>query len=286
MSFFVPSGPVLPPTALPHSERRAKVRYTCRVKSTWRPLGSPSTAWDAIVQDVSESGLRLLMGMQHKRGTILSVNVECGHERFSKGILVRVTRCQPLQEGLWNLGCSFIKPLKEKELLALLQSSAAAAPEQTIEPLTAPPATGGREKGSGAPACRTEVADASPSSSRPNVFQAVVPPSVAMSASGSPEKRRTPRRGSNLAVVQITRPGSWSKSVEGWVVNKSLGGMCLCSPRKFDTDTILEITPKRQSGSNSTLELRVVQVRSEGARYMLHCQFTKHPPAQVLRLFG
>lgn len=286
MSFFVPSGPVLPPTALAHSERRAKVRYTCRVKSTWRPLGSPSTAWDAIVQDVSESGLRLLMGLQQKRGTILSVNVECSHERFSKGILVRVTRCQPLQEGLWNVGCSFIKPLKEKELLALLQASAAGAPEHTPKPLAAPAARGGSEGGSAAPACGTEAADASSSFPDPRVYPMSVPPSATLSASGSPEKRRAPRRGSNLAVVRITRPGSWSKSAEGWVVNKSLGGMCLCSPRKFDTDAILEITPKRQSGSDSTLEVRVVQVRTEGTRYMLHCQFTKHPPAHVLRLFG
>ncbi len=286
MNSFVPLDPVLSATTSLPAERRAKVRYTCRVKSTWRPLGSPSTAWDAIVQDVSESGLRLLMGQEQKRGTILSVNLECGHERFSKGLLVRVTRCQPLKDGLFSVGCKFIRPLREKELLALLRTSGTTAPDMTCQPVAAPLAPAENTGCRIPPKGGTEADAPTLSVSGPGNSRASDPPVAAVSASGSREKRRAPRRGSNLAVVEISRPGSWLKPVEGWVVNKSLGGMCLCSPRKFDTDTILKITSKRQSGSDSTLEVRVVEFRTEGTRYMLHCQFTKHPPAHVLRLFG
>ncbi|MCS6977388.1 MAG: PilZ domain-containing protein [Gemmatales bacterium] len=280
MSSFVPTGPV---SLTSFSERRAKVRYTCRVKSTWRPLGSPDTAWDALVQDVSETGLRLLVGTQQKRGTILSVNLECGQERFSKGILVKVVQCRSQEGGLWSVGCSFIKPLKEKELLALLHASAdvgaeLAAPNpsvsRSVEAAARSSAVPTRHKREDAHATE-EVSDA----------HAKTSPVESPSPMGGAEKRRAPRRGSNLAVVQITRPGAWSKSVEGWVVNKSLGGMCLCSPRKFEEDTILEVRPKRSSGTDLTLEMRVVHVRQEGTRYMLHCQFTRHAAPHILRQF-
>lgn len=286
MPSFFPTGLVSAGFAVSQGERRAKVRYTCRLKGTYRALGGPQAAQDALILDASESGLRLLMGVQQKRGTILSVAVEGGQERLARGVLVKVVQCRKHEGDLWAVGCRFVKPLEEAELLALLHASVRADPTHPPQPVT----PGGSAIAGENP--RQTVTDTASSQQREETRPTPASAPVdAMSAAnfaapmGGAEKRRSPRRGSGLAVVHISRTGAWGKPTEGWVINKSLGGMCLCSPRRFDEGTLLKVAPKRRSSEKAEVELHVLHVRQEGARYILHCQFVSHVPAHVLQRF-
>jgi hypothetical protein len=259
------------------SERRAKVRYACRLKGAWRPLGSEGIAWEALLQDVSESGINLVMDCPQKKGTILAVKLDCNHERFNRPVLVRVAHAKEEQDGLWSVGCSFTAPLKEKELFALLQIGAMNTPASTPNPTpgatTVPPP---------APVAPPPPIAKKPERSKQPLHHPASDPFLLGSRS---EHRRTPRRGGSSVVVNIGRPDS-ERPVEGWVVNRSLGGLCVCSPKNFEPDTILRIRVKRSAESAPSVEVRVRGSSTEGQRFMLHCQFIRQPSANTLMMFG
>jgi len=278
MASFVTSGLLNSYMMSSPSERRAKVRHACRLKGTWRPLGSQGVAWESLLQDVSETGLNLLMDCELKRGTILAVKLECPHERFARPVLVRVARCAEQPDGLWSVGCTFTSQLKEAELLALLRVGAMTTPaalpgpqpsQPRPKPVPPPPAA------QSAPVRRPERQP------RPEPHPAYDP----FLSGGSSEHRRTPRRGCSSVAVLIGRPRE-HEQVEGWVVNQSLGGMCLSSPRTYEVDTVLRVRPKRGGESSPTVEVRVRAVSTEGHHFKLHCQFTTQPSASTMMAFS
>jgi hypothetical protein len=205
------------------------------------------------------------MESSFKRGTILAVKFECPGERFAKPVLLRVARCEQVEEGLWSVGCSFASHLQEKDLLSLLGAGTSIPPHEGAQPL--------------APAPQAKEIDFP---AQPEVTASYDP----FLAGSTSEVRRTPRRGGASITVSFNRAGSTDRPLEGWVVNRSLGGLCLCSPRGFDVDTILRLKSKKGGDSAATLEVRVRGVREEGQRWMLHCQFTIQPSAQTLMMFG
>jgi hypothetical protein len=279
MASFVTSGLLNSYMMSSPSERRAKVRYACRLKGAWRPLGSQGIAWESLLQDVSETGLNLLMDCELKRGTILAVKLDCPHERFARPVLVRVARCAEQADGLWSVGCTFTSQLKDAELLALLQVGAMTTPAALPGPQPA--------QTSPKPVPPPPVAQPAPVR-KPERQPRQEPPSSFdpfLNGAGSAEHRRTPRRGAASVAVLISRPRE-SEHVEGWVINHSLGGMCLSSPRTYEVDTILRVRPKRGGESPPAIEVRVRAVSAEGHQYKLHCQYTTQPSASTMMAFS
>jgi hypothetical protein len=93
----------------PANERRAFVRHFC-------DIGAVVESWPAQIEDVSRSGLKVIIGRRFEVGTILKVEVPLkGEESFST-FLARVVRAAPERIGSWCLGCAFLQEISEGEL--------------------------------------------------------------------------------------------------------------------------------------------------------------------------
>jgi serine/threonine protein kinase len=111
-------------------DRRACVRFAMSVGSNCTinasvfdaPGGSPDAAelWPLVVQDVSATGIGLLLARRCEPGTELSVEVVTGAGRPPRPLPVRVVRVRKDHYGHWLHGCAFLSPLPEPELSALL----------------------------------------------------------------------------------------------------------------------------------------------------------------------
>ncbi len=101
-------------------ERRAHVRYSHALRTTCRPLGREAGTWSARVRDVSRSGVALLMDREVRLGAVLVVALDGLGGRFARPQLMRAIRVRPEGAGAWNVGCTFVTPLSEDDLQALL----------------------------------------------------------------------------------------------------------------------------------------------------------------------
>jgi serine/threonine protein kinase len=117
-------------TATATDNRRGCVRYAlgvgsnCTINSNvFDPPEAPSDAtelWPLVVQDVSATGIGLLLARRCEPGTELSVEVMTNPDRTPFCLPVRVVRVRKDNFGHWTHGCAFLTPLDEAELTALL----------------------------------------------------------------------------------------------------------------------------------------------------------------------
>jgi PilZ domain-containing protein len=102
-------------------ECRAHVRFAHALRSTCRPLGREGgTAWTARARDVSRSGIALVMEREVKVGTVLVVALDGLSGRFTRPILMRVVRVRRELSKGWLVGCTFVTPLSDHEVEAML----------------------------------------------------------------------------------------------------------------------------------------------------------------------
>src|SRR5258708_3914683 len=102
-------------------ERRASVRYAHSLRTSCRPLGKEATtAWAATVENVSKTGAALLTDREVSRGAVLVIALEALGGRFARPLLVRVASVRPGAAGRWQVGCTFVKPLTDDDVQALL----------------------------------------------------------------------------------------------------------------------------------------------------------------------
>jgi serine/threonine protein kinase len=76
--------------------------------------------WPLVVQDVSASGIGILLARRCEPGTELSVEVALGPNQPSWNLQARVVRVRKDNYGHWMHGCVFLDPLNDEELAALL----------------------------------------------------------------------------------------------------------------------------------------------------------------------
>ena len=111
------------------TNRRGCVRYAlgvgsnCTINaSVFDPpdtLSDTNEVWPLVVQDVSATGIGLLLARRCEPGTELSVEVaDAG--RALRCLPVRVVRVRKDNFGHWMHGCTFLTPLDETALTALL----------------------------------------------------------------------------------------------------------------------------------------------------------------------
>jgi hypothetical protein len=121
----------LPDFFLPSPERRAGKRLACQVSSDCHPFerqGGP-TRWPATVCDLSERGLRLLLGRRFEPGTLLVVEFPevAGHP--GQAHLARVAWVAHHPWEHWILGCAFPRALDRDYFLAVTAEESGEAPE-------------------------------------------------------------------------------------------------------------------------------------------------------------
>jgi hypothetical protein len=76
--------------------------------------------WPATVEDLSSSGLALVLARRVERGTILVVDLEGADGRTVKSLQAKVVRLQARGFGQWLVGCQLLEPLSPEEVHLLV----------------------------------------------------------------------------------------------------------------------------------------------------------------------
>ncbi len=100
------------------------------------------------------------------------------------------------------------------------------------------------------------------------------------------EKRTSLRRTGNPVPVVITDPTEPGEEFEGWVMDRSVGGLCVSSPRAFPVDSYLSIRAANAPDVIPSVRVRVRHHRRQNGRFAVGCQYTESYPWSVLLLFG
>jgi hypothetical protein len=111
-----------PSRARQTSERRAWIRFRSRTPEVyWQLFGSKEQdLWPAQVLNVSTRGIGLLLDRAVTTGTILTFKLS-KTDLKAKGYLVRVKHVSPLDSGKFKIGATFVVPLSDEQLHALVE---------------------------------------------------------------------------------------------------------------------------------------------------------------------
>ena len=101
-------------------ERRSAPRHACRRQATAHCLetGQP-LSWGASVNNVSASGVSLTLCYPFRLGTYLAVEFQ-SLDGMVRTLMVRVVHVHDRPDGMWRLGCEFIKPLSHSDMDLLI----------------------------------------------------------------------------------------------------------------------------------------------------------------------
>jgi hypothetical protein len=102
-------------------ERRAAERYSCNDRLNENLIVSVGpSAWPALVQDISATGVGLVLGMRHDPGSTLPVRLANPNQSVRCPMLAQVVHTARQPDGYWHTGCTFEGYLTSTELQALL----------------------------------------------------------------------------------------------------------------------------------------------------------------------
>jgi serine/threonine protein kinase len=114
-------------SAEPTTERRAAVRYPlgvatdCAVETSLHvPEADTNHQWPASVEDISRSGLALVLARRMEPGTVLVVDLEGQDGKTVKSLQAKVVRLQDRGFGQWLVGCKLLEPLSPEEVRLLV----------------------------------------------------------------------------------------------------------------------------------------------------------------------
>jgi serine/threonine protein kinase len=102
-------------------ERRASVRYSASLEASCQPTSRlKERCWSARIQDISSSGVCLILRRRFEPGTVLTAELQGATNTITKTLLVHVMRVHEQSPRKWSVGCAFDRELNEFELKALL----------------------------------------------------------------------------------------------------------------------------------------------------------------------
>lgn len=127
MSEFVEAltGTPLPEPDVPPPEvavdRRFSVRYKSSLNGRCSAMrGGEGEGWPAKLRDVSVSGIAILVRRRFEPKTILALEVGRETGKPTTSYTIRVVRNMDTGNGLWLLGCTFLRPIDEDTMKTLL----------------------------------------------------------------------------------------------------------------------------------------------------------------------
>lgn len=100
------------------------------------------------------------------------------------------------------------------------------------------------------------------------------------------ERRGALRRGGNPIAVHISDAEARAKPTNGYVLDRSTGGLCLSVPQTIAEGTILSVRTVSAPESIPWVQVAVKNCRPHGDEFELSCQFVRTPPWSVMLLFG
>lgn len=100
------------------------------------------------------------------------------------------------------------------------------------------------------------------------------------------ERRSTPRRKGNPVSVHICNDGNEDNSIQGWVVDRSAGGIRLLVDEAVSAGTLLKVRPTKAPSTFPWTSVKVKSCYPERKSWNLGCQFLEKLTWEDLQLFG
>ncbi len=100
------------------------------------------------------------------------------------------------------------------------------------------------------------------------------------------ERRVAARRKGNHVHILVTDAEARGEPILVWVIDRSLGGLCLMLSEELSAGTILSIKPRQHPPGTPWVKVQVRTCKRDSDRFELGCQFVRVPPWGVLLLFG
>jgi len=104
------------------TERRASVRYSTKLTTLCQKTAADTHDFWLLakVQDLSASGVRLLVGSPFRAGALVDIEPIRPSSGFMRPLQARVVYSSQDANGGWAVGCEFPNPLSEEDLQTLL----------------------------------------------------------------------------------------------------------------------------------------------------------------------
>jgi hypothetical protein len=99
-------------------------------------------------------------------------------------------------------------------------------------------------------------------------------------------RRKSVRLSGNQIPVQVSPDGRIESAWEGWIVDRSQGGLRLRLPEPIPVGVVLRVRCLIGAESLPWVEVEVKSCLEKNESWELGCQFLTDPPQEVLRSFG
>jgi hypothetical protein len=100
------------------------------------------------------------------------------------------------------------------------------------------------------------------------------------------EKRQAARRKGGTVEVLVSDEKANGQPLQGHVVDRSLGGVCLRSKHRASVGEVLTLRPVDAPPGTPWVEVKVCTCRQESDSWLLGCQYVRVPPTSLRMLFG
>jgi hypothetical protein len=107
-----------------------------------------------------------------------------------------------------------------------------------------------------------------------------------LSNAGQSENRSAPRRSGSQIKVTISNPTTKKVLMEGWVMDRSQGGLNLLVPAHMVPATIVNVRRTAATRNTAPVQIEVRRCVQKGVRYQLGCKFVGNPSEKTLAQFG
>lgn len=98
--------------------------------------------------------------------------------------------------------------------------------------------------------------------------------------------RAAPRRSGNPVSVQLRNPSLHDDEFQGWVVDRSSGGLGILVDQPVAVNTVLHVRPTKAHSSLPTVQIQVKSCRPERSSFNIGCQFVQKLSWAELQMFG
>jgi len=99
-------------------------------------------------------------------------------------------------------------------------------------------------------------------------------------------RRKSVRLSGNQVPVSVTYDGNTESPWDGWVIDRSHGGLRLKIPQPTQVGAILRVRALLASNEIPWVEVQVKNAREKSEFWEIGCQFLSEPPEEILRSFG
>jgi hypothetical protein len=100
-----------------------------------------------------------------------------------------------------------------------------------------------------------------------------------------PDRRAAPRRKGNRVEVYVAGESKASPML-GWVVDRSMGGLCLIVEKPLSEGEMLNVRPRTAPVTAAWIPIEIRSCRPEGDDWEIGCRFVKPPQWNDLLHFG